>query len=114
MPQVKRPVLTLRFKKPSTHRRLKEVSKVIGASMNEVAETVIEQGLDYLAADAERELRETIERLRGWEYTDSEFEKDAIAFAEGEASERDPLRSTMTEFADSAGVGEIFVHPVER
>ena len=114
MAATRRPVLTLRFKKPALHKRLKRVSDLIGSSMNEIAETAIERELNFLAADLEQELLETVETLRSWDYTGAKLESDIAAFAEGEAFERDPLRSTMTSTSDSVGVGEIFAGPVEH
>ncbi len=114
MPAVRRPVLTLRFKRPRTHSRLRSVSKLIGSSMNDIAETAIERELDFLATDLEEELLETVQALRSWEYTDSALKSDIAAFAEGEAYERDPLRTSLISTVDSAGVGEIFADPVER
>jgi len=105
---------TLRFRKSATHTRLKRVSDLVGSSMNEIAEAAIERELDFLAADLEQELLETVEALRGWEYTRSHLERDIAAFADGEAFERDPLRSTLLTVADSAGVGDIFAGPVDR
>ncbi len=109
-----RSVLTLRFKRSATHRRLKRVSGLIGSSMNEIAEAAIARELDFLAADLEQELMETVETLRGWEYNEADLERDIAAFAEGEALLRDPLRSTSVSVADSAGVGEILAGPVEH
>ena len=114
MAAMRRPVLTLRFKKSATHSRLKRVSDLIGSSMNEIAEAAIERELDFLAADLEQELLETVEALRGWDYTQSDLERDIASFAEGEAFQRDPLGSTLVSVADSAGVGTIFAGPVER
>lgn len=82
--------------------------------MNEIAEAAISRELDFLAADLEQELMETVETLRGWEYNEDDLERDIAAFAEGEALLRDPLRSTSASVADSAGVGEIFAGPVEH
>jgi len=76
--------------------------------MNEIAETAIERELDFLAADLEEELLETVEALREWEYTESDLERDITAFGEAEAHERDPLRSSLVSATDAAGVGEIF------
>jgi len=82
--------------------------------MNEIAEAAIERELDFLAADLEQELMETVKTLRSWEYNKTDLERDITAFAEGEALHRDPLRSTSASAADSAGVGEIFARPVEH
>lgn len=114
METMKRPVLTLRFKRPATHSRLKRISDLIGSSMNEIAESAIERELDFLAADLQDELIETVEALAGWEYSESELMGDISAFAEGEASHRDPVKSTAASGADSVGVGDIFADPVER
>ncbi len=114
MAVTRRPVFTLRFKSSTTHRRLKRVSDLIGSSMNEIAEAAIERELDFLATDLEQELMDTVEAWRSWDYSQSDLEGDIAAFAEGEALQRDPLRSRSVPVADSAGVGEIFADPVEH
>ncbi len=113
---MKHSVLTLRFHDKRTHTRLKKVAGLLGVSMNDIAETAIERELDFLAADLEDELLETVEALRNWRYTDEEVEADVVAFGEGEAYERDPLQATMMsqDRADAVGVRDIFADTVER
>jgi hypothetical protein len=108
----KHSVLTLRFKRSALHGRLRRVSKMIGVSMNELAEVAIERELDLLAADLEQELMETVKTLRSWQYDEGELERDAAAFAAGEAFERDPVRSKNV--VDPAGIGELFAGPMGR
>jgi len=113
---MKRPVLTLRFHHKATHTRLKKVAGLVGVSMNDIAEVAIERELDFLAADLEDELLETVDALRSWTYTDEQLAADIAAFSEGEAHERDPLRATIApaNTADSAGVRDIFADTVEH
>lgn len=83
--------------------------------MNEIAETAIERELDFLGADLEEELLATVTALQGWRYSDEDLERDLDAFGEGEASVRDPLRSTMSSPTqmDDLGIGEIFADTLE-
>lgn len=113
---MKRPVLTLRFHNTRTHTRLKKVAGLVGVSMNDIAEVAIERELDFLAADLEDELLETVDALRSWRYTDEQLTVDIAAFSEGEAHERDPLQATMAppNSADAVGVRDIFADTVEH
>ncbi len=110
-----RPVFTLRLNSASTHERLKAVAAQIGTSMNEIAVVAIERELDFLGADLEAELLATVKALREWRYTDQDLERDLDAFAEAEASLRDPMRSTMSSSTqvDELGIEKLFANPVE-
>ncbi len=113
---MKRAVLTIRFRHKATHRRLKKVAELVGVSMNDIAQVAIERELDFLAADLQDELLETVAVLRSWRYSDEHLAVDIAAFGEGEAHERDPLQATMVSAntADAVGVRDIFADTVEH
>jgi hypothetical protein len=83
---------TLRFRSHRTHDMLGVVADELGVSKNQLAEQMLERELRAAALLLERDLSDTMERLRNYNRGEH-LEDDIRAFAEGEAFEVDPLRS---------------------
>lgn len=104
------PKFTLRFHNQRTHDLLGVVAEQLGVSKNRLAEEMLERELEAAALLVEHDLDDTLRKLR--EYPREErLEDDVQAFAEAEASDRDPLRARMVEpveMTDAYGVLEAF------
>ncbi|MGB7588795.1 MAG: hypothetical protein WBM00_08815 [Solirubrobacterales bacterium] len=68
----------------------------LGMSKNRLAEEMLERELKAAALLIEQDLDSTLRHLRGYR-RDERLADDIAAFAEGEASGEDPLRSRMIE-----------------
>ncbi|MCH7670304.1 MAG: hypothetical protein IIC71_14050 [Acidobacteria bacterium] len=109
-------VLTLRFRNLRTYQRLKQVAALVGTSMNEIAEAAVERELDFLSADLESQLTETVEALKSWRSTEADIERDIQQFGDAESSLRDPMRATLRtiKLVDPLNIGALFADSVEH
>jgi hypothetical protein len=104
------PKFTLRFHDAHTHARLGLVADHMGISRNRLAEQMLERELAAAALLVERDLDDTLSRLRGYR-REEQLAGDIEAFAEGEALGDDPLRARMVEslkLDDAFGVMQAF------
>lgn len=107
-----RRAFTLRFHSDDTYRSLQLTAKVLGVSMNQLAEAAIERELAVIGADLEEKLTRTVEMLRTMRSKD--FQKEIEAFARAEVEVADPLACRMLETDDKYGVGAAFARRLER
>ncbi len=99
---------TLRFHSSRTHELLGVVAEQLGVSKNHLAEEMLERELKAAALLVAQDLDETVRRLHDYR-VEEHLEEDIQAFAEGEASGRDPLRARMVAApAERAGGGDPF------
>lgn len=101
-----RPAFTLRFRDPQTHRALRMAADLLGVSMSELAERMIESELTVIGADLERRLVRTAEALRG--LRSSSFESDIDEIARAETTAEDPVQARRVARRDPYGVGDVF------
>jgi hypothetical protein len=102
---------TLRFRSHRTHDMLGVVADELGVSKNQLAEQMLERELRAAALLIERDLSDTMQRLRAYN-RDAHLQDDIRAFAEGEAFGADPLgsrsRGPVGAEGDAFGIGDAF------
>jgi len=96
---------TLRFHSRRTHDLLGVVADQFGVSKNSLAEEMLERELEAAALLVERDLDQTLQRLRAYR-SEERLEEDVEAFAAGEAYGEDPLRARMVEPAEATGLAD--------
>lgn len=87
---------TLRFHDSRNHELLGVIAEHLGVSKNQLAEEMLARELQAAALLLERDLTGTVALLRSYR-REQNLERDIVAFAEAEAYESDPVRSTKRE-----------------
>lgn len=105
MAQARR-AFTIRFDNEETHRRLALVADSMGVSMNQLAESMIEQELDAASLALEEDLTHTLGLLAARRVDPS---ADIARVARAEASVPDPIRARRVHpDVDPLGVAAAF------
>jgi len=105
MPTSRR-AFTIRFDNEETHRRLAVVADSMGVSMNQLAESMIEQELDAVSLALEEDLTHTLELLATRRVDPA---ADIARVAHAEVTVPDPIRARLVEpDADPLGVVAAF------
>jgi hypothetical protein len=103
------PKFTIRFERQETHELLRIVAHHFGASMNALAEDMIERELQAIGLTIEHDLHGTLNLLQ--RYRTGDVEAGLAAFAKAEVEQTDPLKARMAsqpQAADALGVAEAF------
>lgn len=98
----------VRFVTPATRDRLRLMAELLDTSMNQLANSMIEQGLDALSIGMESELERTLERLR--QLTPADIERSLDEWAALEAQDDPIVARAVTIAEDEFAIAEAFSH----